>query len=397
VTHLAWSGDNNVAPPSPEYLGFVKRKAMNVTAKACASTCTAELAWMSADATGIGGNRNSKDGPTDPEVGALCIREQGTGQMFAMVMVYGMHPTVLLEDSKLVSADFPHYTRLHLRECFGDSLAVLYCQGPCADQGPRHFVKEHTFEEAERFGRQLGELVAERARLIPDEAFAMDCELSARHGLAELPNARELPSLWDAKVFLGECRARYEELSSAGADPAILRVAQRAIVGAEGTMALLRLEGKGEIAAALPLYKTVEIQALEIAGTCIVGVPGELFAEHGLQIKERAERKTFVVNLVNGELQGYIPTAEVATTGKYEALNALFPPEAATKLIDGAVDLLNRKADPDTLRQSALRPNLRKLEGEVEQQRLESEAERLRRQALAKEEDRPNGGVSWLG
>ena len=61
----------------------------------------------------MGGNRNSVDGPADPEAGVLFLRKKASGEPLALSVVYSMHPTVLHEDSTLVSADFPGYTRAY--------------------------------------------------------------------------------------------------------------------------------------------------------------------------------------------------------------------------------------------------------------------------------------------
>ena len=44
-------------------------------------------------ARGVGGNRHSLDGPTDPEVGILAVRV--SGKLAAVALIYGMHPTVM--------------------------------------------------------------------------------------------------------------------------------------------------------------------------------------------------------------------------------------------------------------------------------------------------------------
>jgi hypothetical protein len=64
----------------------------------------------------------------------------------------------------------------------------------------------------------------------------------------------------------------------------------------------------------------------------LVGLPGEWFTEYALEIKHRWPGRAFVVTLVNGHLQGYITTAEVAAVGGYEALSAVFDAAGAGKL-----------------------------------------------------------------
>jgi len=72
-----------------------------------------------------------------------------------------------------------------------------------------------------------------------------------------------------------------------------------------------------------------------------VAWPGELFVEYALQIKQ-AFARTFVISLANGELQGYIVTAEAAAAGGYEASNALFSHISGQLLVDETKSLLIR-------------------------------------------------------
>ena len=106
----------------------------------------------------MGGNRFTPDGETDPQAGILVVRERGGGPPIALGIVCGVPPMVLQEDSTQLSADFPHYTRQHLAERFGDELAVLHYTGACGDQSPARSVRAFTFDEAERLGRSLGEV-----------------------------------------------------------------------------------------------------------------------------------------------------------------------------------------------------------------------------------------------
>ena len=64
----------------------------------------------------------------------------------------------------------------------------------------------------------------------------------------------------------------------------------------------------GLLEGVLAKYTPVEVQAIRVAETYLVGFPGELFVEYGLALKKRAGKPCFPVSLVNGELQGYVVT-----------------------------------------------------------------------------------------
>jgi hypothetical protein len=81
-----------------------------------------------------------------------------------------------------------------------------------------------------------------------------------------------------------------------------------------------------------------------IGDSFIVGLPGELFVEYGLDLKRRAPLPTTIITLANGELQGYIVTPDNDAAGGYEATNSFFRPESGNILVDAALGLMKRLA-----------------------------------------------------
>ncbi len=200
VDYLSWRGDPCVPPTDEKYLAFLVDNLVAASIVAAETPHHVEIAWVSVDARGVGSNRLSPDGVTDTEAGVLAVRKIG-GELLALSTIYGMHPTVLHEDSTLVSGDFPAYTRLHLRENFGDSLVVLYNNAPCGNQSPRYAVKSQTFAEAERLGRMLGERIASAIENLRDDDFSSDAVLaSGIDNIITVP--RLMPTVAKAKWLL---------------------------------------------------------------------------------------------------------------------------------------------------------------------------------------------------
>lgn len=338
---VGWADDPAVPPPDPAYLEWVGYHVVAAAREAAAEALPAELAWTRADARGVGGNRLSANGVTDPECGVLVVRERRSRRPLAVSLTYGMHPTVLHEDSTLVSSDFPHYTRVQLRERFGEGLTVLYHTAPAGNQSPRYFVNGQTFAEAERLGRKLGRAVEDAILGMADTAWTATPGLAAVLVPVTLPR-RPLRPLAEARALLAEYRATYARLKAEGAPRPEVRTAECAVFGAEGTVALAEAEARGDIARLLAEYAPLEVQALRIGEAELVGLPGECFVEYSLAIKRRAGGQTFVVSLVNGELQGYIVTPEALAAGGYEATNAVFAPEAGSILVEAALAAVER-------------------------------------------------------
>jgi hypothetical protein len=172
---------------------------------------------------------------------------------------------------------------------------------------------------------------------LPASDFRGECELRGAIRPVDLA-PREFPSVAQAEQTLAGCRAEHQRLRAAQVASARVRTAECAVFGAEGTLTLARLHGQDAIARALSEYRPAEVQVVQIGPGCLAGLPGEQFAEYGLEIKRRAPGSVFVVSLVNGELQGYLVTPEAESQGCYESLTSLFGAEAGRTLVDAAVE-----------------------------------------------------------
>lgn len=336
---ISWREDPVAPRPDPEYMRMFKTRIIEAARAAADSLRPAEIAWTAARIEGVGCNRLSPDGPRDPETGILAVRAADTRKLLALSVTYSMHPTVLHEDSRLVSSDFPHFARAAMRETLGADLSVLYHTGPAGNQSPRYHVKGQTFEEAERLGRRLGVAAVESVSKLQNADFVADPSIGAALASATLPR-KHPPSLVEAEFNLKKRKEEYERLKRENAGHGPARTAECAIFGAEESLALARAEKMGEIRAFLESYIPIEVQALRIGNACLAGLPGEVFVEYALELKKRAPMKTFVVSLVNGELQGYVVTPAAAAAGGYEAANGLFAPEAGRILVDTALALM---------------------------------------------------------
>jgi hypothetical protein len=340
ATMLSWGEDPTVPPPDPEYMERFQHDIVEAGSAAVASALPAELAVTSAHSTGVGGNRLSPDGTRDPEVGLVMVRRAADHSALALQMVYSMHPTVLHEDSRQVSSDFPHYTRQVLEAAF-PGLHVLYHNGPCGNLSPRYHVHGQTFAEAERLGALLGHQAQAAIERLANTDFHTALTLGAASDRVELP-PRSFGSVAEAEAELGTAVADYERLRRNQAPHGPRRTAECTVFGAEERVALARAQERGATMALYREYNPVEIQVLRVGGTCLVGWPGECFVEYALTLKA-AVPGAFVVSLANGELQGYIPTPEA--TG-YEARLSFFEPAAGDRLVTATIALAKRLQAP---------------------------------------------------
>lgn len=335
---LAWRDDPVVPPPDPDYMRRFEAGIVSAAEKAWSRAEPAEAAWTVARVDGVGGNRLAKDGLRDAEAGVLAVRRVTDGQMLAVNVVYSMHPTVLHEDSTLVSADFPGAARARI-EAACEGAVLIYHTGPSGNQSPRYWVSGQTFDESDRLGGLLGERVVAALSGLDGRAYRADATVDAEAGRVNLP-ARRFLDVKTAEANLARARAEFERLKREGAPHGPVRTAECAVFGAEEAVVLATAQANGELEQWRSRYMPARVQAVRVGGAYLAGLPGECFVEYGLEIKKRAGVPAAVISLAGGELQGYIVTPEADAAGGYEAACSFFRPESGMLMVDEAVRLI---------------------------------------------------------
>jgi neutral ceramidase len=82
---------------------------------------------------------------------------------------------------------------------------------------------------------------------------------------------------------------------------------------------------------------TTELQVLRLGDIYILGLPGEILVEVGLEIRKRAGLKKLFIFSVSNDAIGYVPHSAAYDEGGYE-------PGAATKLARGAAEQMIEQA-----------------------------------------------------
>jgi neutral ceramidase len=336
VKYLSNEADSVVPDPDPRFLRRFEDGILAAAKAAHAAARPARLGLGTADGSAVGGNRRDPAGPSNPRVPVLVASAVENGSPIAVMLVCSMHPTVLHEDSTLVSGDFPAMARQHLQQTILGDCPVVWHTGPCGNQSPRHVTRGNTFAEAKRLGEALA---ASIAAAIPSIEYEDNVALDCRRTLVALP-LREFPAEKDAETRLKQVKERLEQLRRNGADPRAVRTAECDWFGAEESLILARAAHSGRLQAVAAECLPVEIQAIRLGRWTFVGWQGEVFVEFGLEV-QRSRPDTFVISLANGELQGYLVTAEAVAEQGYEASNGLFRnPQSGDLLVRQTLDML---------------------------------------------------------
>lgn len=337
VNYLSNEADPVVPKADVKYLAFLQERIVQSATLAYQSAQPAHIGFALADDTGVGTNRRDPLGPADHQVPVVCVRRQADKKMVACMLVCSMHPTVLHENSTLVSGDFPGLARLYLQEqVFDKDCVILHHTGPCGNQSPRHVTKANTFQEAQRLGEILGK-AAQKA--VADITFVDKITLSVKQILLDNLPRRTFPTIEQAQRMLDQSVQKLKMLRSSQASKQQIRTAECDWFGAEETLTLAKAAADGRLEKVYQSCLSAEIQIIQLNDWAFVGWPGEIFVEYALEVKRRRPN-TFIISLANGELQGYVVTEQAAQEGGYEASNALFDWKTGQIFVQKTLELL---------------------------------------------------------
>jgi len=287
----------------------------------------------------VGGNRRSRTDAVDSEVPIIVVKDFTTNTIKALSTIYCMHPTILHEDSKLYSADFPGYTRKYLKKELGEDVILLYHTGPSGNQSPRHFIKSNTFDEAERLGFMLGEQITNSILKLDDSHYQDWVPLSVRQTGIMLPQ-KEFMDVKAAENKVILVKTKLEHMRLDGTPASEIRTVECDWFGAEENKQLCEMAESGKLEKVYQSVLPAEIDIIGIDDNHFVLLPGELFVEYSLRIKAESPGKIFIASLSNGVLAGYLVTEEAEEEGGYEASNSIFPAKGGQLVVKRVSEML---------------------------------------------------------
>lgn len=267
------------------------------------------------------------EGPTDPEVGVLCARDDSM-RMVAMLLHFTCHPVnVFATQYYAVSADWPGAWAAEMQQRFGADCIPLVLNGCCGNVNPwppfeADFVPDH---------RRMGQALGESAwNVIGRLKFTEVDQLGWKVRRVPLPLKPADP----------ERLARAERLLAAHPTPLWSKENPGLIDGqwfqAASVMSVeLMRKRRPDL-----LY---EIQALRVGEAAFVGLPGEPFVEGQLALKIGSPAYPTYVAHATTHYVGYIPVAHAFPRGGHEvdfSYWAKLAPESLDLVVDHAVGLV---------------------------------------------------------
>jgi hypothetical protein len=289
---------------SPELFEFTIKNIAQVIADAQRQMVPIRVGTSSRKIEGWNRNRRSGGRTVDDELTITRI-DTDAGKPLAVLVNFTAHPTFMGGDAMLFSGDWPGHLQRTLEAAIGGGVTAMFFNGAQGDQSPvaRPDSGSSGWEKAERFGRELGLVVAHEWSQIPTEK-----NVSFQYHLQPI----ELPERSWHPDFMATGGAEY------GLSESLLREMLPRMFPAKTASGALRL---GDL--------------------LIVGIPGELMAELGLEVKAKAGELTGAKHPVIGGLANewisYVLSADAYGAGGYEASVSFYGPTLGKTICDGAL------------------------------------------------------------
>ena len=318
-----------------DYAEVLVEKLTSVISQASAAAKPVRLAAGSAEQHGLSFNRrfHMKDGtvqfnpgvlnpdivraagPIDPEIGIVFFQDEGDDKdAVAAIVNFALHLDTV--GGTNYSADYPYYLEQSLRKKYSDKFVLLFGNGTCGDINHIDVTKEQRLK-TDYIGGTLAETVSskkESLKLIAEPLLAV------RSGIVDAPLQQFGPK---------DVEWARENMKKVGTSELSF------IEQVKAYKILAREMRPGQT---IPL----EVQVFRLSrDVAVVGLPGEVFVDLGLAIKQASPFATTLVIELCQDAPGYIPTKKAFAEGSYETVNSRIAPGGGEMMAEAAIRLLN--------------------------------------------------------
>ncbi len=255
-------------------------------------------------------------GPIDPAVGIVLFRTLAENQAMAGLVNFALHLDTV--GGTKYAADYPYYMEQELRGTLGSDFTLLFGTGTCGDINHIDVTRKERLK-TEEIGQTLAKTVVDTLEQIKE----VSPSLAVARAVVEVP----LQTFTD------------EEIEQAKRD--ICKVGTRDLSFLDQVKAYKILAVQWRGGATLPL----EVQVFRLGNdVALVGLPGEVFVDLGLAIKQASPFATTLVVELCQDAPGYIPTRKAFAEGSYETVNSRVAPGGGERMTEAAIELLAQLA-----------------------------------------------------
>jgi len=319
-----------------DFVHTVQKKIIGAAVIAAEGIQEARIGVGKGSAEGVAVNRRDvESGSVDTDVGVIRI-DNSDGEMMAVLMNYSCHPVASHNYKNLVSADYPGHAMGVIEKTKEGRVMALHTTGAAGDINPKQM---HDAKYAEKFGNMIG---GEALKIAESMETRSDLTLKVASEWVKLP-VQALPPADELRSMVEAGKEELKQIEQEGI-PTYSQLMSAYIPIEWAQEALDVVESAGEVE-----YIDMEIQALRMNDAVLVAIPGEVFVDVGLNIKQSSPYPyTFIVEMANGATC-YLPTSKAFEEGGYEVGFAsqvygtyLLKPEVQSVVAEGAARSIRR-------------------------------------------------------
>ena len=255
-------------------------------------------------------NISKPNGVVDKELGVLRFDNLRDCPM-AIFTNFSCHPIVFPDEDNgyLVSADFPGEAQRIMEN--RRKIVALYSNGTAGNLNPTYLCKGP--KSMHRFGHIFAQ---EALRVFDRIQTTSGVRIKTASKMVEL-KYKHIPTHKEMGNILKDSIKTHEGIKRSNIPISFTEFFDSS-VNVEWAKNTLKLIHSGQNIESV----NIEIQVFMINEVILVGIPGEVFVEIGLDIKEKSTLdNTFVIGYTNGYI-GYIPTSKAHQEGGYEVERA---------------------------------------------------------------------------
>ena len=263
------------------------------------------------------------------------VRFDREGGETVVLMNYGLHADTI--GGEMISSDWPGWMRRTLEKAL-DGTKCIFFAGAQGDVGSTNVhPKDGDMNDTEisfdnemkspGMARFVGRALAGTVLQVYDKVKYVDVDdidIIKKDVIvpSNMPTKEELP-----------LAKKYKELHDAGRDDEIPYKAMQLTTVVAEAFRMCRLENG-------PESYTIGLTGVKLGPVAMVGVPGEIFTEGGVAIKDTPGWEMIMPCALTNGAMGYFPVKSAYDEGGYEARTSPFKAGVTEKIVEGAKALL---------------------------------------------------------
>lgn len=279
-------------------------------------------------------------GPIDSEVSIVMFYSGNDKLPIVSLSNFALHLDIVKEygaeyqksgdgSRNSVSADYPYWMEQAFRKDFGNKFNSIFFTGCCGNINHWDFSKPGPQSGHKTKSKQVGDsLYSAIKRAIPNLKFELP-DLATRSRVVSIPlqNYTDEDLNWAKKLEIGNLSSKSEEPNER--KQFLNNVKMKRILWLD--------EQKQKGITNLPL----DVQVFRLSNnTAIVTLPGEMFVEYGITIKNFSPfENTIIVEMANNYIN-YVPDKRAFPQGGYEVENSRIVPGGGETLAEAAIQML---------------------------------------------------------